>query len=65
MKSWLLRLVRNSAKMVMEEALKTARMDLLSELETSTMFKEEERVQVENISEMLVDKVLAELNKRI
>jgi len=65
MKAWLLRLVRSSAKMVMDEALRTARLELLKELETSTMFKEGERVQVENISQMLVDKVLAELDRRI
>ena len=65
MKAWLLKLVRSSAKMIMDEALKSARLELLKELETSTMFKEGERVQVENISQMLVDKVLAELDKRI
>ena len=65
MKAWLPRLVRSSAKMVMDEALRTARLELLKELETSTMFKEGERVQVENISQMLVDKVLAELDRRI
>lgn len=65
MKAWILKLVRSSVKLVVEEALVSARDELLKELETSTMFKEEERAQVTNITEMLVTKVISELNKKI
>jgi hypothetical protein len=65
MKAWILKLVRSSVKLVVEEALVSARDELLKELETSTMFKAEERAQVTNITEMLVTKVISELNKKI
>jgi len=65
MKAWIMKLVRSSVKLVAEEALQSARDELIKELETSTMFADEERAQVKNITEMLVTKVVAELNKRI
>jgi len=65
MKAWIMKLMRNSVKLVAEEALVSARDELINELETSNMFADEERVQLKNITEMLVSKVVAELNKRI
>jgi hypothetical protein len=64
-KSWVLKWLKRSVKTVVEDALRSAKVDLVNELRTSSQFSEADLVHVENVAELLVVKVVAELDQRI
>jgi hypothetical protein len=64
-KKWLLKLLKSAVKTVVDEALTSAKKELDDELVDTTMFTVEEKEIVEQGADLLVHKVIAEVNKRL
>ena len=65
LKKWVLKLLKSSVKLIVEEALTSAKDELDDELSDTSMFSDEEKEVAEKGADLLVNKLLEEVNKRI